>query len=61
MTVIKVENVEKSFRVFYDKGRSLKERLLFKQRRRYEERQVLKGINLSVGKGEEEFFGSVNL
>jgi len=52
MTVIKVENVEKSFRVFYDKGRSLKERLLFKQRRRYEERQVLKGINLSVGKGE---------
>lgn len=52
MAVIKVENVEKSFRVYYDKGRSLKEVVLFKQRRKFEERKVLKGINLSVGKGE---------
>ena len=52
MAVIKVENVEKSFRVFYDKGRSMKEVVLFKNRRKYENREVLRGISFSVDKGE---------
>lgn len=52
MAVIKVENVEKSFKVFYDKGRSMKEIVLFRNRRKYETRSVLKGINFSVEKGE---------
>ena len=35
---IQVEHVEKSFRVFLDKGQSFKERLLFRKRNRYESR-----------------------
>lgn len=52
MAVIKVENIEKSFRVFYDKGRSMKEVVLFRNRRKYENREVLRDINFSVDKGE---------
>lgn len=49
---IRLINVKKQFRIYYDKGTSLKERALFKNRNRYEERVVLKGINLDVKKGE---------
>lgn len=52
MAVIQVENVYKNFRVYYDKGQSFKERILFRKRNKYETREVLKGINFSVGKGE---------
>jgi len=47
-----VDDVSKSFKVYFDKGQSLKERILFKNRRRYEMRDVLKNISFSVGKGE---------
>ena len=50
--VIEVRDVKKKFKVFYDKGTSLKEKLLFRNRNRYEERWVLKGINFEVKKGE---------
>lgn len=49
---IEVRNLKKKFKVFYDKGYSLKERILFKKRNRYEERWVLKGISFDVKKGE---------
>lgn len=52
MAVIQVENVYKSFRVYYDKGQSFKERILFRNRSKYENREVLKGINFSVDQGE---------
>ena len=52
MPAIKVENVTKKFKVFYDKGYSLKEKLLFHNRNRHEERSVLKGISFEVEKGE---------
>lgn len=52
MSVIEVNNVEKKFKVYFDKGQSLKEKLLFKNRNHYEERWVLKGISFEVGKGE---------
>lgn len=52
MSVIQVENIYKGFKVFNDKGRTLKELVLFKKRRKYELRNVLKGINFSVDKGE---------
>lgn len=51
-TAIKVDNVEKSFKVYFDKGTSLKEKLLFRERNRYEHRKVLKGISFAVEKGE---------
>lgn len=50
--VIEVNQVCKSFKVYYDKGKQLKERVLFRSRNRYEMREVLKGISFSVKKGE---------
>lgn len=52
MAVIQVENVYKSFKIYFDKGQSLKERLLFKRRCKHEIRYVLKGINFNVDRGE---------
>ena len=49
---IEVKNVKKKFKVYYDKGRSLKEKVLFRNRNRYEDRWVLNGINFEVKKGE---------
>ena len=49
---IEVRDVKKKFRIFLDKGKELKDRLLFSKRRRYEERWVLKGISFDVKKGE---------
>lgn len=49
---IEVKNITKKFKVYYDKGSQLKERLLFRSRNRYEERCVLNDISFSVKKGE---------
>lgn len=49
---IEVHNITKSFKVYLDKGATLKERILFKNRRRYENRHVLNGISFDVKKGE---------
>lgn len=49
---IEVKNVRKKFRVYYDKGNQLKERLLFRKRNRYEDRWVLNGISFNIKKGE---------
>ena len=49
---IEVKQVEKYFRVYSDKGQSLKERLLFFHRSQYEKRNVLNGISFQVKKGE---------
>jgi ABC-2 type transport system ATP-binding protein len=49
---IEVKNVKKKFKVYYDKGRSLKEKVLFRNRNRYEEHWVLNGISFNVKKGE---------
>ena len=50
--VIDVRNIKKKFRVYSDGSTSLKERLLFRSRRKYENRWVLKGISFQVRKGE---------
>lgn len=52
MEVIKVKDVYKSFKIYYDKGSSLKEKVLFKNRNRHEVHEVLKGISMSIKKGE---------
>jgi ABC-2 type transport system ATP-binding protein len=51
-TAISVKNVKKSFRVYYDKGTMLKDKVLFWKRNRYETRTVLDGISFEVKKGE---------
>ena len=50
---IEVKNVYKTFNVYLDKANTIKERLLFLfSRNRKEKREVLKGINLEIKKGE---------
>lgn len=49
---IVVKAVKKKFKVYFDKGNQLKERILFRNRNRYEERWVLNGIDFEVKKGE---------
>ena len=49
---IEVKDLTKKFKVYFDKGNQLKERLLFRSRNRYEERWVLNGVSFEVKKGE---------
>lgn len=49
---IEIVGVKKHFKVYYDKSRSIKERVLFKNRNRYEMRRVLNGISFKIKKGE---------
>lgn len=49
---IEVENIVKSFKVYNDKGHTMKEMALFSKRRKYETRTVLDGVSFEVKKGE---------
>lgn len=49
---IEVRNLVKKFKVYSDKGVTLKEKTLFHKRRKYEERVVLHGISFEIRKGE---------
>lgn len=49
---IEVHDVVKKFKVYQDKGKTIKERALFSRRRKYEERVVLDGISFEVKRGE---------
>lgn len=49
---IEVRNLTKKFKVFYDKGNQLKEKILFHNRNHYENRWVLNGISFNVRHGE---------
>ena len=50
--VIKVENVKKYFKVYPDKGKTLKDKVLFRNRNKFEQQDVLKGISFEVKRGE---------
>ena len=50
--VIRVRNVKKMFRVYRDRGNTLKDRILFAGRRKYEEHWVLNGVSFEVKRGE---------
>lgn len=52
ITVISVDSVVKKFRVYRDKGYSLKEKILFWQRNSYDVRTVLRGVSFEIKKGE---------
>ncbi len=49
---IRVENMTKEFKVFYDKPSTLKERLVFWNKKKSESRKVLNRIDLNIKKGE---------
>ena len=50
--VISVRNVKKMFRVYRDRGNTLKDQILFATRRKYEEHWVLNGVSFEVKRGE---------
>ncbi len=52
MSVISVKNVHKKFKVYFDKSSNLKEKILFQNRNYYEDRWVLRDINMEIEKGE---------
>ena len=49
---IEVRDITKHFKIYLDRGTTLKEKTLFSKRRRYENRDVLKGVSFQVKKGE---------
>ena len=49
---IVAQDIYKSFDVYYDKTNTLKEKLLFWNRSKKEERDVLKGVDVKINKGE---------
>lgn len=55
-----VDNVYKVFNVYMDKANTIKEKLMFFKRNKKEKREVLKGINLTINKGEAVALIGVN-
>ena len=58
--VISVKEVTKSFKVYYDRANTLKERLLFFTRNKAEERIVLDNVSVDIKKGETVALIGVN-
>lgn len=58
--VIEVRNMTKTFKLFYDKPSTLKERLVFWNHKKAETRTVLDNINLDIKKGETVALIGVN-
>jgi len=52
MNAIEIRNVTKRFKAYADRAVTLKEKMLFKKRRKYKEREILKDINLTIERGE---------
>ncbi len=57
---IEVNDVDKSFKVYYDKANTLKEKILFWNRNRHEVREVLSDITLTIRKGETVALVGIN-
>ena len=57
---IKVEHMTKKFKLYYDNPSTLKERLVFWNHKKAEDRTVLKDINLEIKKGETVALIGVN-
>lgn len=57
---IQVKNVEKSFKIYYDKAHTLKETMLFWKRNQNELFQALKGVSIDIKKGETVALIGVN-
>ena len=49
---IEVKKLKKGFKLYLDKGSTIKEKIVYRNRGKYELREVLKGIDFVVKKGE---------
>lgn len=52
MDAIKVNDIHKHFRVYSDKGKTFKEKVIFHKRNRYQIHNVLNGISFDIPKGQ---------
>ena len=50
--VIVVRDIKKSFKIYSDKGTTLKERIIMTKRNKYRKSEILKGVSFSVKRGE---------
>ena len=57
---IELKNVTKSFKLYYDKQSTLKERLVFWNKKKADERMILNDISLEIKKGETVALIGVN-
>lgn len=55
-SIIEVCNVGKVFKVYFDKGLTLKERVIFANRNKYENKEILKDISFKIPKGQSVGF-----
>jgi len=60
MNAIEVKNVTKTFKLFYDKPSTLKERLVFWNKKKAEERIILEDISLTISKEIESYASKSN-
>ena len=60
VNAIEVQNVTKSFKIYYDKAHTLKEHLIFWHKSEPELFTALKNINLTIKKGETVGLVGVN-
>ena len=51
-TAIEVKDLYKNFTIYYDKANTIKERLIRFGKGKKEEREILKGVNLEIKKGD---------
>lgn len=58
--VIEIKNLTKSFKLFYDKPTTLKERIVFWNKKKADERVILNDISLNIKKGETVALIGVN-
>ncbi len=59
-TAIKIKNLTKTFKLYYDKSTTLKERLIFWHKEKTDVRTVLENIDLEINKGETVALIGVN-
>ncbi len=52
MEVISIKNLSKSFKIYYDKPVTLKERALFLKKKTYKEMKIIDNINISIEQGQ---------
>ena len=50
--MIEARDVQKYFKVYTDKGNTLKEKVIFSKRNKYEKRLILKGVSFQIPKGQ---------
>ena len=51
---IEVQHISKSFKISYDKSKTLKDKIIFAKKDKYEIHQVLDDVSFTIEKGEAE-------